>query len=637
MVDMSYDIAAIIISAMLLFCLTRTKRARNLQNQVFQLLIEVNGLTAVFDVIKRILLRYGDNPSIWVLDLCTMGYFITHFAILPLLFLYSTSLIFDWKDFYRWLRLCFLIPLGLCYACLLTNPFFHWIYSFDEQGNYIRGNGLAVMYLFAVYFAIFNIFILMKYKKMFSSLRRNCSFFLLGFNLIGVIIQFVRPDLIVETCFTSFSFLMLFFVIQNPHVEMDNSTKLFNMRAFLLSTRARISHNEDFYVLEIVIENLNQVRLQTRELLMRRVAQYLNMLGRDCVAYRIENNVFCVEITNYSEIVVDQIAEDVRNRFSGVWEIENEYIKLNAKIALLQLPEEFGDLECLLSVIRDFANHPYEDKIFLNCDFDLERVKRNIGVERVLVRALEQNDFEVSYTPIFSIKKKEMYGLQCRIKMMDEDLGYIYEKDIIQVAEKSSKLADINIWIMEKVLRAYDNNRQEFSKVEKIFLPLSSALCLQFGYENHFMEMIRKYNINPSVICLLLSERTTSIAKSNLSLSMRQLKQFGVSFGLYDYGNGYTNLSSVYEMPFTYLKVDSGILNDASNNEKTRIMLQYTLQLSDELNFKTMVGGVDDEEKMKILSRMECEYGEGNYLFGSLSEEEVLRVLRELPEKGGAL
>ena len=637
MVDMSYDIAAIIISAMLLFCLTRTKRARNLQNQVFQLLIEVNGLTAVFDVIKRILLRYGDNPSIWVLDLCTMGYFITHFAILPLLFLYSTSLIFDWKDFYRWLRLCFLIPLGLCYACLLTNPFFHWIYSFDEQGNYIRGNGLAVMYLFAAYFAIFNIFILMKYKKMFSSLRRNCSFFLLGFNLIGVVTQFIRPDLIVETCFTSFSFLMLFFVIQNPHVEMDNSTKLFNMRAFLLSTRARISHNEDFYVLEIVIENLNQVRLQTRELLMRRVAQYLNMLGRDCVAYRIENNVFCVEITNYSEIVVDQIAEDVRNRFSGVWEIENEYIKLNAKIALLQLPEEFGDLECLLSVIRDFANHPYEDKIFLNCDFDLERVKRNIGVERVLVRALEQNDFEVSYTPIFSIKKKEMYGLQCRIKMMDEDLGYIYEKDIIQVAEKSSKLADINIWIMEKVLRAYDNNRQEFSKVEKIFLPLSSALCLQFGYENHFMEMIRKYNINPSVICLLLSERTTSIAKSNLSLSMRQLKQFGVSFGLYDYGNGYTNLSSVYEMPFTYLKVDSGILNDASTNEKTRIMLQYTLQLSDELNFKTMVGGVDDEEKMKILSRMECEYGEGNYLFGSLSEEEVLRVLRELPEKGGAL
>ena len=112
----------------------------------------------------------------------------------------------------------------------------------------------------------------------------------------------------------------------------------------------------------------------------------------------------------------------------------------------------------------------------------------------------------------------------------------------------------------------------------------------------------------------------------------QSLADSGVNFCLEEYGSGYTDISSVYDLPISMIKINKSVLRAAVRNEKARVTMESTLELAHELSMKTAVSGVEDERYYNLIPDMPCDYATGNYFFEQLDEEGFRRLLEDREE-----
>ena len=137
------------------------------------------------------------------------------------------------------------------------------------------------------------------------------------------------------------------------------------------------------------------------------------------------------------------------------------------------------------------------------------------------------------------------------------------------------------------------------------------------------------------LICLLISEYTVSKASKAFKENLSKMAGEGLRFCLEDYGSGFTSITSIYELPFSVLKVNKSVMQATMSNEKARITMDSTLVMARDLSMMTMVEGIDEENQFEMISDMACDLAKGKYFFDQIDEGEFVRVLHMAAEKDG--
>ena len=110
---------------------------------------------------------------------------------------------------------------------------------------------------------------------------------------------------------------------------------------------------------------------------------------------------------------------------------------------------------------------------------------------------------------------------------------------------------------------------------------------------------------------------------------MQRLTEDGFAFSMDDYGTGYSNLKSIYGLPFKYIKIDKSILWTSMKNEKAYIVLKNTFQLAKVLGKKVVMEGVETEEQIHRLKELDCEYLQGYYFSKPIPGNQFIQYLKE--------
>lgn len=642
-VNVSYEIAGILISLILAFYYRNTKKVSSFQNKLFTLLIECNILTAVFDVVKRVLLFTGFAIPVYVLEICTMGYFLTHFFILPLFFLYTLNMIVSWKDISRISRIFYAVPMFVGYLILVLNPFFHWVFIFSDAGEYIRNPGILVIYGIAIYYIFCIVFILIRYRTNYSFIRKVSVYFILGLCTASMVLQFLFPHLLLETCAIAIGSMILFFWVENPRGQIDRATGVFNHAAFVDAMKQNFHLKRKVDVIEIVLRDLQYVEekndISQKDMLLGKVADYLNEIEEEARVYRLEGNVFCLELSEEASETVKEILDVLKERFQKPWKHEDYERVFRVGLCHLRLPEEVDSMERLRALVHDFMKTGNDEKIYTVADFELDKMERSLKISNALVKALKKSEFEMTYSPVYLKEESQLVGAEASVRFYDDELGYVYAEDIYNFAEKSGQMVHIGEMMFERVCNFISKNDMDQIGIGFIAVPIPTVMCLQYGMMNRFLDKMREYQINPRKICFQISEYTVSKAAHILKETTAELVREGVRFCLEDYGSGFTNIASVYELPFSVIKLNERIVKDAAVNHKAKITLEYTLMLANSLHMKTMLGGIEEKSQFEMIQDIPYDLAEGRYFLEQLDEKGILELFTKMVadpgKKGG--
>jgi EAL domain-containing protein (putative c-di-GMP-specific phosphodiesterase class I) len=105
------------------------------------------------------------------------------------------------------------------------------------------------------------------------------------------------------------------------------------------------------------------------------------------------------------------------------------------------------------------------------------------------------------------------------------------------------------------------------------------------------------------------------------------LKELGFSLSLDDFGTGFSSIGYLRQFPFDVLKVDRSFVRDLGLNATANALIQSLVSLGDAMNLSVIAEGIENEEQLKLLRLVHCEYLQGFHISRPVPVEEIGKLL----------
>lgn len=634
-VEASFAFAAIVISVLILYYYYRLNKVKNTQGAFFVCLVVDNTLTGLSSYMKWAVEKYvHDLPEMFYSSMSYI-YFVTHVLMIVFVFLYIFSDVRSWKEVSPTLKAFIIVPICISLLFICTNPLHHLVYSYE--GNvYSRQPGIVVAYFTFVYYFMMTLFAIIWYRKSFSNKDRIVVLTLLGIGLGSVVIQLIFPEMQVEIFAMALCELMLFLFIQNPTEQIDSAIGTYSRSAFTEKMRDNIISRRRFDLLVVDIRSYRDYEAKHENggrPLMKAVAEHLKEIASRTEIYRVAENTLAIEVirpkARETTELISAIEEDIRD----TWEIEGEKIPMQGHLLKICMPGNITDNEQLQVLIERFRNSAFENRCMTVDDFDLQELDRYRRISAALARVIDKKQFEIRYTPVYSMALSRVIGAEVAVRFYDDELGYVYHDEIFSYAERSGHALQLGELMFEDICSFISEHKLSDFKLSFLLLKIMPAICMQPGMYEKLKALAEKYDVDPRIFCLQVTEQTVSRATPIFKQNINEMNEAGIRFCLEDYGSGFTNIASIYEMPFSILMVNQAVMHAAMGNEKARITMDSTLAMARDLSMMTMVAGINDDKMFNVISDMACDFAIGNYFFEQLDGEEFLKVARMSAEE----
>ena len=246
---------------------------------------------------------------------------------------------------------------------------------------------------------------------------------------------------------------------------------------------------------------------------------------------------------------------------------------------------------------------------------------RGIATQRLIlasdiVSALQENQFEMFYQPICSLKSGNLVGFEALIRWHHPAQGMISPMDFLGLAEQTGQIRDIGLWTLQQActdwpaLRAQINHHHPFVSVN-----LSPSQLTGTGFVGEVAEIVAEHKMPAAELKLELTE-TIIINDPILALELlTQLTKSGSSLALDDFGTGHSSLEALHRYPIGTMKIDRSFISQMHSSKHSAKIVESSIQLAHSLNLDVVAEGVETEVERQALVELGCEYGQG-WLFG---------------------
>lgn len=227
-----------------------------------------------------------------------------------------------------------------------------------------------------------------------------------------------------------------------------------------------------------------------------------------------------------------------------------------------------------------------------------------------LEKALKNNEFVVYYQPYFSTTNNEI-GLEALIRWNHSEYGLLFPAQFLDLAEKTGFILKIESWVLNKAIADASKLKQMGIPIMSLSVNISATQLDLDSFPKEVEQVLAKYNFNPSVLTLEITERYL-IESSSLN-TINKLKNKGVRISIDDFGVAYSSLNYLKSLPVDELKIDRSFIADITSDKNNKNIVEVIVNLGNKLNLTVVAEGVETKEQLEMLKQMNCNRVQGFY------------------------
>ncbi|WP_286233603.1 sensor domain-containing phosphodiesterase [Thalassotalea sediminis] len=369
------------------------------------------------------------------------------------------------------------------------------------------------------------------------------------------------------------------------------------------------------------------------DVLLQKVAVGLKELVRtkDTVA-RLGGDEFVILIEDLEQKnEAYDVAERITEFLSTPFLIENQPVFIGTSIGVLFNDERYQDAETML---RDADIAMYHAKDMGKGRYEVfdssmhKKVQNAMTLEADIREAIDNNEFFPYFQPIVRLDNQKIVGFEALARWHSETRGFVMPNDFISLAEETNLILAIDLQILQQACQQLKRWQVAYNRDD---LYVSCNL-----YGNHFFDpklpdnieaILSNLDIKPKHLRVELTERALLENSEMVLKNMMALKKMGVKILLDDFGTGYSSLSYLHRFPIDVLKIDRSFVNNVHEHENHRAIIKTIIDLATNLQMGTVGEGIEYLADAKLLSDMDCMYGQGYYFYKPMPANAIAQYL----------
>ncbi|MBI2382025.1 MAG: EAL domain-containing protein [Gammaproteobacteria bacterium] len=372
----------------------------------------------------------------------------------------------------------------------------------------------------------------------------------------------------------------------------------------------------------------------------------------------------------------DRLLKQVAARLLGVLREEDTVAHLSGDEFLILLPEfvidggihyvmqkvmsafaapfALPDRECFLSASMGVALYPTDGKavetLLRNADaalFSAKRRGRNqfqlyktemneqlierMSLESRLRDALARNELSLHYQPVYSLKTRQVVGLEALLRWNSAELGPIPPNRFIPVAEDSGQIIALGEWVLAEAARQARAWQVRGLPALPVAVNLSAKQFNQESLTASIARALEGSGLGAHYLELELTESLTMENPARTVTLLGEIRDMGVRLLIDDFGTGYSNLSYLKRFPVDKLKLDKSFVHDLGRSDNDLAIARAVISLGHSLGLAVLAEGVETREQLGQLLELGCDEIQGYYYCRPMDAAQATRWLAEPP------
>ena len=272
-----------------------------------------------------------------------------------------------------------------------------------------------------------------------------------------------------------------------------------------------------------------------------------------------------------------------------------------------------------------------EAKAIMRC----EHIKETPPADSVFVWGMKYTDFRnaadngkftVYFQPKIDMTTDTLVGAEAFIRGIDDDGSIIPPGKFIDAMERDGTIRDLDFFVLDSTFSCLENWYSKGFDPISVSVNISRVTLLDPTASASMLAIQSRYpDALSGLIELEITESGCDIEKATLSHVMNNFRQFGMKFGLDDFGSHYSNISIFANVKFDTIKLDRSLINELSNNEANRMLVKNIIGICKTVGMTCIAEGVETEAQVSALLSMGCSVCQGYYYDKPLPSAEFTR------------
>lgn len=409
----------------------------------------------------------------------------------------------------------------------------------------------------------------------------------------------------------------------------DRLTGLYNKEHFLEMARRHLDKNPDTQFM-VVCNDIKDFKLindtfgpQAGDNVLMNIAKLVRSYADENIIYgRVGSDVFgfLIPKTKDGEAFFHKLTSDA---FLEYINMQTTYVLANHFGVY-----EVTDRSIPVSVMCDRARraitvikNDYHKKVAYYDD----RMRANAMQEQELLGELEEalkaNEIQMYIQPQVT-SDRQIFGGEALVRWVHPEKGQILPGRFIPVLEQNGLISEVDKYIWEKACQQLKAWKEMGREDMYISVNISPKDFYFLDIYPIFTGLVERYGIKPHNLRLEITESALSINLERQLELINKLRAYGFSVEMDDFGSGYSSLNMLKNTNVDTLKVDMGFLQNSTDAEKGRNILEMVIGLCKKLNLRVVVEGVETAEQVRFLTALGADVFQGYYFARPMPLEE---------------
>jgi diguanylate cyclase (GGDEF)-like protein len=236
--------------------------------------------------------------------------------------------------------------------------------------------------------------------------------------------------------------------------------------------------------------------------------------------------------------------------------------------------------------------------------------RRNTHMSDIILTALNERHVRLAFQPIVSDLDEAPRKFECLIRMRGADGQNIPAPEFIPAAERLGLVHLLDRRVLELAL-----NTLAICPDIHLNVNISMETVKDFVWAEGYIALLRANQALARRITVELTE-TQVIDAIDASIEfVSEIKKLGCSFGIDDFGAGYTSFRNLKAMDIDILKIDGSFVTGVSSSRENQLFVRTLLDLARNFGMQTVAEWVDNEADAMLLKGLGVDYLQG-FLIG---------------------